>query len=296
MGNRRSVEKAFEHVGADVALTGDHDAIRGADGVVVPGVGAFPEAMRRLSGAGLDERDPRARRRGDAGARHLPRHAAAVRGLRGARGRRGARACCPAGSRRWSRGRSCRTSAGTTSRSSAPSRADARGSATAAAFYHVHSFVVPAARGRRRRAARRVRRAVRLDRRARQRLRRPVPPGEVLARRAGAAGATSRSRRCRRDPLPGDRHPRRQGGAPRPGPLRRPDRLPRRPARGRARVGRGGRALPARRRPRRRALRRAAVARAPRADRARAGVPVQYGGGLRSLPAVRDALRRAPSA
>jgi glutamine amidotransferase len=54
MGNRRSVEKAFEHVGADVRVTGDHDAIRDADAVVVPGVGAFPEAMRRLSAAGLD--------------------------------------------------------------------------------------------------------------------------------------------------------------------------------------------------------------------------------------------------
>jgi imidazole glycerol-phosphate synthase subunit HisH len=54
MGNRRSVEKAFEHVGAEVRVTGDHDAIRAADAVVVPGVGAFPEAMRRLSADGLD--------------------------------------------------------------------------------------------------------------------------------------------------------------------------------------------------------------------------------------------------
>ena len=54
-GNRRSVVKAFEKVGADVALTGDHDALRAADGLVVPGVGAFPEAMRRLRASGLDE-------------------------------------------------------------------------------------------------------------------------------------------------------------------------------------------------------------------------------------------------
>ena len=54
MGNRRSVVKAFEKVGADVALTGDHDALRAADGLVVPGVGAFPEAMRRLRAEGLD--------------------------------------------------------------------------------------------------------------------------------------------------------------------------------------------------------------------------------------------------
>jgi glutamine amidotransferase len=55
MGNRRSVEKAFEKVGADAALTGDHEAIGAADGLVVPGVGAFPEAMRRLRAAGLVE-------------------------------------------------------------------------------------------------------------------------------------------------------------------------------------------------------------------------------------------------
>jgi glutamine amidotransferase len=55
MGNRRSVEKALEHVGARPALTADHDVLLAADGLVVPGVGAFPEAMRRLRAAGLDE-------------------------------------------------------------------------------------------------------------------------------------------------------------------------------------------------------------------------------------------------
>ena len=55
MGNRRSVEKALEHVGAEPRLTADHDALRAADGIVVPGVGAFPEAMRRFRAAGLDE-------------------------------------------------------------------------------------------------------------------------------------------------------------------------------------------------------------------------------------------------
>ena len=51
MGNRRSVEKALEHVGAEPVLTADHAALRAADGIVVPGVGAFPEAMRRLGAA-----------------------------------------------------------------------------------------------------------------------------------------------------------------------------------------------------------------------------------------------------
>jgi imidazole glycerol-phosphate synthase subunit HisH len=54
MGNRRSVQKALEHLGAEAAITRDHDRIRGADGVVVPGVGAFPLAMRNLRALGLD--------------------------------------------------------------------------------------------------------------------------------------------------------------------------------------------------------------------------------------------------
>jgi glutamine amidotransferase len=48
MGNRRSVQKALEHVGADSALTSDHAVLRDADGLVLPGVGAFPRAMRNL--------------------------------------------------------------------------------------------------------------------------------------------------------------------------------------------------------------------------------------------------------
>ena len=55
MGNRRSVEKALERVGATVARTGDHDELRAADGLLVPGVGAFNAAMRALRDAGLDE-------------------------------------------------------------------------------------------------------------------------------------------------------------------------------------------------------------------------------------------------
>ncbi len=54
MGNRRSVVKAFQHVGGDPVLTSDEAALESADGLVVPGVGAFPEAMRRLRAAGLD--------------------------------------------------------------------------------------------------------------------------------------------------------------------------------------------------------------------------------------------------
>ena len=55
MGNSRSVEKAFEHVGARARFTSDQRDIRAADGLVVPGVGAFPPAMARLRELGLDE-------------------------------------------------------------------------------------------------------------------------------------------------------------------------------------------------------------------------------------------------
>jgi glutamine amidotransferase len=55
MGNRRSVEKALEHVGAAPSITSDHDELRAADGLVLPGVGAFPQAMRNLDALGLPD-------------------------------------------------------------------------------------------------------------------------------------------------------------------------------------------------------------------------------------------------
>jgi imidazole glycerol-phosphate synthase subunit HisH len=55
MGNRRSVEKALEHVGARVRRTADRDAVAAAEAIVLPGVGAFPEAMRRLHALGLTD-------------------------------------------------------------------------------------------------------------------------------------------------------------------------------------------------------------------------------------------------
>jgi imidazole glycerol-phosphate synthase subunit HisH len=55
MGNRRSVEKAFEHIGANVTISSDHDQLRAVAGLVVPGVGAFPRGMANLRELGLDE-------------------------------------------------------------------------------------------------------------------------------------------------------------------------------------------------------------------------------------------------
>jgi glutamine amidotransferase len=56
MGNRRSVEKALEHVGARALITREPAALEEADALVVPGVGAFPHGMRNLIELGLDER------------------------------------------------------------------------------------------------------------------------------------------------------------------------------------------------------------------------------------------------
>jgi glutamine amidotransferase len=55
MGNLRSVEKALERVGARAEITRDHAAARAADGLILPGVGAFPRAMERVRQLGLDE-------------------------------------------------------------------------------------------------------------------------------------------------------------------------------------------------------------------------------------------------
>ena len=54
MGNLRSVEKALEHVGAEVVRTADAEEAAGAEGLVLPGVGAFPKAMERVRELGFD--------------------------------------------------------------------------------------------------------------------------------------------------------------------------------------------------------------------------------------------------
>jgi len=54
MGNLRSVTKALERVGGDVTLTSDPQEVARAAKVVLPGVGAFQDAMRNLQSRGLD--------------------------------------------------------------------------------------------------------------------------------------------------------------------------------------------------------------------------------------------------
>lgn len=54
-GNPRSVQRAFEHEGAGVVLTGDPEIARGAERLVLPGQGHFGQCMTRLEESGLGD-------------------------------------------------------------------------------------------------------------------------------------------------------------------------------------------------------------------------------------------------
>lgn len=54
-GNIKSVEKALLLLGQDVVITGDREEILKADKVILPGVGAFGDAMDNLRRTGLDQ-------------------------------------------------------------------------------------------------------------------------------------------------------------------------------------------------------------------------------------------------
>ena len=56
VGNVRSVERALVHVGAEPKLTADADELENANGIVLPGVGAFAPALEKLSERGLGKR------------------------------------------------------------------------------------------------------------------------------------------------------------------------------------------------------------------------------------------------
>ena len=55
MGNLRSVQKGFEHVGCEAVVTSDPKVVLEADKIVLPGVGAFPDCMRNLETGGFVE-------------------------------------------------------------------------------------------------------------------------------------------------------------------------------------------------------------------------------------------------
>ena len=54
MGNIKSVENAFKHIGADVLVTERFEDLERSAGVVLPGVGAFRDAVSNLKKYGLD--------------------------------------------------------------------------------------------------------------------------------------------------------------------------------------------------------------------------------------------------
>ena len=196
-GNLRSAERALARVGAEVEITGDFDAALDADGLVVPGVGAFAACMEGLRGSAATGSSTG----GWPAAGRCWASASACRscstGASSTASRPRAWASGPARSS-GSGPRSCRTWAGTPSRRPADSGLFA-GLDAEERFYFVHSYAVhdwelghqpgdPRAAGHLGRARRAVRRR-RGERRAEGH---PVPPREVRRRRGPAAGQLDR--------------------------------------------------------------------------------------------------------
>ena len=55
VGNLFSLISSFNKIGADITVTADPDVISKADGIVLPGVGAFEDAAKKLRDSGLDK-------------------------------------------------------------------------------------------------------------------------------------------------------------------------------------------------------------------------------------------------
>ncbi len=53
VGNLRSVEKAFQYIGCEAVVSSDRETILNSDAVVLPGVGAYADAMGSLNRAGM---------------------------------------------------------------------------------------------------------------------------------------------------------------------------------------------------------------------------------------------------
>lgn len=54
-GNIFSVKNALDYLGLENILTSDKDSVKSADAIILPGVGAFPSAMKMLENSGLTE-------------------------------------------------------------------------------------------------------------------------------------------------------------------------------------------------------------------------------------------------
>ena len=55
VGNLKSVSNAFAYLGRETKITGDPDELELAQAIVLPGVGAFPDAAEKLRATGLDQ-------------------------------------------------------------------------------------------------------------------------------------------------------------------------------------------------------------------------------------------------
>lgn len=55
VGNLKSVSNALRYLGCESVITADPQELEQADGVILPGVGAFPDAADKLRAAGLDQ-------------------------------------------------------------------------------------------------------------------------------------------------------------------------------------------------------------------------------------------------
>ena len=55
VGNLFLFKFSFESIGADICVTSDPDVIAKADRIILPGVGAFEDAARKLRESGLDK-------------------------------------------------------------------------------------------------------------------------------------------------------------------------------------------------------------------------------------------------
>ena len=55
VGNLFSLVSSFRAIGADAVITKDVDTIRSADKIILPGVGAFEDAAKKLRDSGLDK-------------------------------------------------------------------------------------------------------------------------------------------------------------------------------------------------------------------------------------------------
>lgn len=55
VGNLFSLKSSFEAIGADITVTNDENIIKNAEKIVLPGVGAFEDAAKKLRESGLDK-------------------------------------------------------------------------------------------------------------------------------------------------------------------------------------------------------------------------------------------------